>query len=68
MQKDGLFVHVNDSIRTLAGKGPASQTWDFICECSEVSCHALVSLTLIEFDERRAATPPEPILATAHDC
>ena len=67
MQQAGLFVHVNDSIRTLASEGPAAQTWDFICECSEVTCHALVSLTLIEFDERRAASPPEPILATEHD-
>jgi hypothetical protein len=66
MGQDGLFVHVNDSIRKLASTGPASQTWDFICECSEVSCHALVSLTLIEFDERRAASPPQPVLSTEH--
>jgi len=63
---DGLFVHVNDSIRKLASEGPASQTWDFICECSEVTCHALVQLTLVEFDDRRAASPPVPIVATAH--
>ena len=67
MGQDGLFVHVNDSIRKLASKGPVSQTWDFICECSEVSCHALVSLTLVEFDERRASSPPEPILSANHD-
>ena len=67
MGQDGLFVHVNDSIRKLANSGPASQTWDFVCECTEVSCHKLVSLTLGEFDERRAASPPEPILAATHD-
>jgi hypothetical protein len=66
MEQDGLFTHVNDSIRKLATDGPASQTWGFICECPDVTCHVLVSLTLIEFDERRAASPPLPILATEH--
>jgi hypothetical protein len=66
MENDGVFVHVNDSIRKLANDGPASQTWEFICECPELTCHTLVSLTLIEFDERRAATPRLPILATEH--
>jgi hypothetical protein len=63
MENNGVFAHVNDSIRRLAADGPASQTWEFICECSELSCHTLVSLTLTEFDARRAATPRLPILA-----
>jgi hypothetical protein len=66
MDPDGLFGHVNDSIRGLAIEGPLTETWEFICECSDVSCHALVSLTLDEFDERRATAPPMPILATHH--
>jgi hypothetical protein len=66
MEQEELFVQVNDSIRGLAGQGPANQTWEFICECPELTCHALVSLTLIEFDERRAASPPVAILATEH--
>jgi hypothetical protein len=66
MQEDGLFAHVNDSIRTLATDGTVTQTWEFICECPDLACHALVSLTLIEFDERRAAAPPVPILASSH--
>ena len=66
MEQDGVFVHVNDSIRRLAGDGPSTQTWEFICECSELSCHALVSLTLTEFDTRRASAPPVPILAMEH--
>ena len=66
MESDGLFPHVNDSIRTLAPDGPEAQTWEFICECPELACHALVTLTLSEFDERRAASPPLPILATEH--
>ena len=66
MESDGLFPHVNDSIRTLASEGAETQTWDFICECPELACHALVSLTLSEFDERRAASPPIPVLAAEH--
>jgi hypothetical protein len=66
MENNGVFAHVNDSIRALAADGPASQTWEFICECPKLGCHTLVSLTLSEFDERRVATPPLPILATEH--
>jgi hypothetical protein len=66
MEQDRLFAHVNDSIRKLAVDGQATQTWGFICECSDVACHAMVSLTVIEFDERRAASPPVPILAHEH--
>ena len=65
MEQGRLFVQVNDSIRTLASEG-STESWDFICECPEVSCHASVKLTLIEFDERRAASPPVPIHATEH--
>jgi hypothetical protein len=66
MESHGLFPHVNDSIRKLAGDGPEQQTWEFICECPEVTCHAMVSLTLSEFDQRRTASPPIPILAREH--
>jgi hypothetical protein len=66
MEKDGVFVHVNDSIRKLASAGPVTQTWEFICECPELSCHTLVSLTLSEFDQHRAASPPQPILGSEH--
>ncbi len=66
MEQDRLFVQVNDSIRRLASEGPATETWDFICECAEVTCRATVNLKLIEFDERRAASPPVPIHAAEH--
>ena len=66
MEADGLFVHVNDAIRKLAGDGLLPQTWEFICECPEVTCHAWVSLTLSEFDERRVASPPVPIVSAEH--
>lgn len=66
-QDNRLFVHVNDSIRELASESRDTQTYDFICECSEVTCHAPVRLTLIEFDVRRSASPPVPVLAAEHD-
>jgi hypothetical protein len=66
MENNGVFTHVNDSIRRLATEGPETQTWEFICECPELTCHTLVSLTLTEFDERRAALPPLPVLAMEH--
>jgi hypothetical protein len=66
MEQDRLFVEVNDSIRELANEGSAGETWDFICECPEVSCRASVSLTLVEFDKRRSASPPRPVHAAEH--
>jgi hypothetical protein len=66
MDPSQLFPHVNDSIRSLATEGPETETWEFICECSDVRCHVMVSLTLVEFDEHRGASPPAPILATEH--
>ena len=67
MEQNELFPHVNDSIRSLASDGPDTETWEFLCECPDVTCHVLVSLTLVEFDERRRALPPTPILASEHD-
>lgn len=67
IDSDGLFGHVNDSIRGLAFEGPADETWQFICECPDLGCHAIVSLTLREFDARRTASPPSPILSSSHD-
>jgi len=67
MELGELFAHVNDSIRDLAYENFSTQTCDFICECADVTCHASVSLTLIEFDARRTASPPVPVLATKHD-
>ena len=67
MELQGLFGHVNDSIRGLATDGPVNETWEFICECPDVECHTMVSITLVEFDRRRAAAPPLPIVADHHD-
>lgn len=66
MGHQGAFDEVNDSIRKLATDGPAAQTWEFFCECTDSGCHTLVNLTLGEFDERRSAVPRVPILAAHH--
>lgn len=66
LEADGLFAHVNDSIRKLATESQRKETWEFLCECPDLECHALVTLTLREFDERRAASPPLPICVHHH--
>ena len=65
MEPQGPFGHVNDSIRSLATVGTDTETWDFFCECPDVECHAVVTLTLPEFDAHRRR--PIPILAAHHD-
>ena len=67
MEYPALFAHVNDSIRSLATEEQTSEMWEFFCECPDLGCHALVSLTVVEFDRRRTALPPTPILSTSHD-
>lgn len=67
MGSRGAYHEVNDSIRRLATDGPDSEMWEFFCECPDIACHVLISLTLDEFDGRRAASPPVPILATHHN-
>jgi hypothetical protein len=66
MKPHRAFRHVNDAIRKLATEELPTQTWEFICECPDLACHTFVSLTLVEFDERRGSSPPVPILA-AHE-
>lgn len=58
------FQYVNDSIRELAPAGLDTQTMAFFCECQDIECNASVPLTLLEFDARRAASPPVPIVTT----
>ncbi|HEY2074410.1 MAG TPA: hypothetical protein VGG88_12610 [Gaiellaceae bacterium] len=67
MEATETFSHVNDAIRGLATSGPSSETWEFFCECADAACHVLVSLTLLEFDSLRAASPAVPILGAHHE-
>jgi hypothetical protein len=68
MEQAEVFARVNDSIRKLAAANDLAdaQSWEFICECPDVACHTFVTLTVLEFDARRAAMPPLPILAPDH--
>ena len=61
------FLEVNDAIRRMATAGSDSETWEFFCECPDPACHVLVSLTLAEFDDRRASSPALPILGLHHE-
>ena len=67
METSTAFAQVNDSIRGLARQVQSEQTWEFFCECPDVTCHELVTLTLVEFDARREASPALPVLASYHD-
>ena len=62
----GTVRQVNDSIRELAGRTAAADSWQFICECDDLGCFELVDLTLVEFDARRSSRAPQPILAAHH--
>lgn len=63
----GTLRQVNDTIRDLAGRTASHESWEFICECDDLACFELVPLTLVEFDNRRGAAPPRPVLAQRHD-
>lgn len=63
--REAGFREVNDAIRGLALAGP-EELWEFFCECDDLACRSLIQLTLREFDDRRAASPRQPILAVHH--
>jgi hypothetical protein len=66
MEQNGLFAQVNDSIRTLASQVRPLRAGSSSASGPEITCHALVSLTLTEFDAHRPSSPPMPVLATEH--
>jgi hypothetical protein len=49
---------VNDSIRDTAERfgGDSETVYDFVCECGDLRCRQLVSLTLAEYDESEAGS------------
>ena len=63
----GTLRQVNDTIRDLASRTASNESWEFICECDDLACFELVPLSLVEFDARRGAAPPRPVLAKRHD-
>ena len=57
-----VFREVNKRIRELAGRRGGADSWEFICECSDLQCTELVVMTLVEYDARRNGASV-PILA-----
>ena len=66
MESQGAFHEVNDTIRRLAEVTSADEHWEFFCECDDLECQTRLTLTIEDFDRRRAADRPEPILAVHH--
>jgi len=55
-KNEALFRDVNERVKRIdAAHGlPADELWDFLCECSDGSCLARVSLTAAEYERVRA--------------
>jgi len=49
-----MFREVNSRIREAAGRAGGEDPWDFICECDDLDCVETVSLTIDDYDARRA--------------
>jgi hypothetical protein len=49
-----MFCEVNTRIREAAGRSGGEDPWDFICECDDLDCVETVSLSLDDYDTRRA--------------
>jgi hypothetical protein len=49
-----MFREVNDRIREAAGRAGGVDAWEFICECDDLDCVQTVSLTIDDYDARRA--------------
>lgn len=55
-------AHVHEAARRFEGVDPGPDRWEFRCECGE--CRETVSLTLAEYESRRAER--RPVLAPGH--
>jgi hypothetical protein len=55
---------VHEVARRLEGGEPGPDRWEFTCECGAHDCRARVSLTLPEYEARRAGG--RPVLAPGH--
>jgi hypothetical protein len=57
-------AHVHEVARRFEGVDPGPERWKFTCECGAPDCREAVSLTLAEYEARRAAG--RPVLAPGH--
>jgi hypothetical protein len=57
-------AHVHEAARRFEGVEPGPDRWDFTCECGAPDCRETVSLTLAEYEAKRAEG--QPVLAPGH--
>jgi hypothetical protein len=60
-QVSRMFREVNARIREAAGRAGGEDPWDFICECDDLDCVGIVTLSIDDYDARRA-TPASRIV------
>ena len=59
-------AHVHEAARRFEGVEPGhDDRWEFRCECGAPDCRVVVSLTLAQYEERRAGGLP--VLAPGHE-
>ncbi len=67
MRNEVMFREINERIRELAERFEAGpDPVPFICECSDETCVANVSLTLAQYDELRAL-PARFVVVPGHE-
>ena len=67
-KQDVLFevnAHVHEAAKRFESVEPGDDRWDFTCECGAPDCRLTVSLTLAEYEARRAAG--RRVLAPGHE-
>ena len=57
-------AHVHEVARRFEGVEAGAERWKFTCECGAPACREAVSLTLAEYEARRAGG--QPVLAPGH--
>jgi hypothetical protein len=57
-------AHVHEVARRFEGVESGPDRWEFTCECGAPACRETVSLTLAEYEARRAGG--KPVLAPGH--
>jgi len=66
-QQAGKLLALTDANRfvgDLASASAKGRAWQFFCECGRFACHALVELTLVEYEAIK--DDEKPVLARGH--
>jgi len=66
-QQAGKLLALTDANRfvgDLASASAKGRAWQFFCECGRLACHALVELTLVEYEAIK--DDEKPVLAPGH--